>query len=234
MPATRRVKDSTLLLCVTLVTACVTPGKSDYAYNPPISGPPPSNELVINSQFDKVWDRLVARLAQSFFVINNIEKESRLINVSFSPNQPEHFADCGESRRSFQFRDESRDYRYNVASPSTFKIADRWGANYPLVTEATRTPILDGRANIYVAPQQENTIVTVNATYTLRISITGTTQTYNAFAELIGQRRIPPETTSGLSFSTSEPGSAPWGVNGQQVTCRSLGAFEQQVLDLAR
>jgi hypothetical protein len=61
---------------------CVTPGSSSFFYNPP-ERPKPPNEITVEEPFNVVSDRLVARIARSFFVINNIEKESRLINLSF-------------------------------------------------------------------------------------------------------------------------------------------------------
>lgn len=54
-------------------------------YVPP---PPPApqivNSVVINQPFETVWSAAVPALGRSFFVINNIAKDSGLINLSYS------------------------------------------------------------------------------------------------------------------------------------------------------
>jgi hypothetical protein len=63
------------------------------------------NEVIVREPFSKVWDTLVRELAKSFFVINNIEKESRIINVSFFTQTPQDYADCGRTyRQPFQHK----------------------------------------------------------------------------------------------------------------------------------
>jgi hypothetical protein len=220
-------------LALVLTAGCVTPGTSDYSYGPPDQSPV-LNETLVDEPFEHVWDRLVGQLAKSFFVINNIEKESRLINLSFSTSDPGAFIDCGTSTRTFSFRGDHQTYKYNVASSATFKIAAKWGParNLPLVSEVIRTTKLDGRANVYVAPRGSQTQVTVNAIYAFSFTAEGTAYGYNAFGTLIQQERIPAETSS-LSFTTTQPGSAPWLEHGASISCRSLGNFEQQVLKYA-
>jgi len=53
---------------------------------PPEVFTPPQivNSIVINQPFDTVWAAAVPALGQSFFVINNIAKDSGLINLSYS------------------------------------------------------------------------------------------------------------------------------------------------------
>ena len=44
-----------------------------------------NNEVIVTSNYDETWSDLVGEMSKSFYVINNIDKESRLINLSFSP-----------------------------------------------------------------------------------------------------------------------------------------------------
>ncbi len=115
------------LICVTsvascaLAAGCVTSGQSNREYAAPGTKVAPTSEILLNEPFDTVWDRLVGRLATGFFVINNIDKASRLINVSYSSDSPGEFIDCGRSTRQFSFHGESHTYTYQVAETSAFK-----------------------------------------------------------------------------------------------------------------
>lgn len=80
-----------------LVSGCAT-SKIDYI--PPLIKPI-NNQTIVNDSFDHVWDRLVKNITSNFFTINNIDKSSRLINVSFSSNKPQEFVTCGTSLREF-------------------------------------------------------------------------------------------------------------------------------------
>jgi hypothetical protein len=82
------------------ITGCATQGVSTYKYtdNAPIQI---NNELVVSKPQSQVWDILVKELSKSFYVINNIDKESRIINVSFSSNAPSEYVDCGKTHRTY-------------------------------------------------------------------------------------------------------------------------------------
>src|SRR6266513_940375 len=100
--------------------------RCNFVYVPPSTRVTPTSETLVNEPFDAVWDRLVGRLATGFFVINNIDKASRLINVSYSSDAPGDFVDCGRSTRQFSFKDESQTYTYQVADSSAFKAPRTW------------------------------------------------------------------------------------------------------------
>lgn len=174
------------------LASCATPGVSNHQVSPP-EPKTVDNERVINEPFDVVWDRLVRGLSRSFYVINNIEKQSRIINVSFSSDHPEYFIDCGRSVRTYhrEVRGEQidRTYEYQIAASSRFLVAgtwlfvDRYGISqeFPETTDYTRTTALEGRVNIYVAPRSaQQTDVAVNARYVLNIGGTATVERENA------------------------------------------------------
>ena len=121
---------------------------------------PIQNEAVINKPFSQVWDELVKGLAKSFYVINNIEKASRLINVSFSTESPQSYVNCGKSIRTYERDNERANYEYEIAASSTYKLAaGRVGqyGQYIGTLHVHRSTSLEGRVNVYVAPQKEDT-----------------------------------------------------------------------------
>jgi hypothetical protein len=88
-------------------------------------------------------------------VINNISKDSRLINVSFSSNKPNDYVDCGQtSRRSNHPATGDQQFVYNVADSSSYN-AGQDGTN--VLWNLNRRTKLDGRANIYIAPELAST-----------------------------------------------------------------------------
>jgi hypothetical protein len=228
----------TCVIFCALVTGCVASGRSNFEYAAPTVKVTPASEAVINEPFDAVWDRLVGRLATGFFVINNIDKASRLINVSYSGDSPGDFIDCGRSTRQFSFNGESRTYIYQVAESSSFKATSSWGPlnNLPMVGEVSRRTSVDGRINLYVAPISTTaTKVSANVKYILRVSVGGVSTAYNAFGAVVNQSQIT-QTTEDISFSTTESTSKNWGTppHLDLVTCQTTGKLEQSLLDKAK
>src|SRR5579864_3356990 len=70
------------------------------------------NDQTVPSTSDATWDRLVRQLSRGFYVINNIDKASRLINFSFSSDAPQDYVDCGSTHRTFDKGDEHDTYDY--------------------------------------------------------------------------------------------------------------------------
>jgi hypothetical protein len=55
---------------------------------------PSDNYIVIDKPREAVWDESVPELGKQFFVIDNLNKSSGLINISYN-GDPEKFIDCG-------------------------------------------------------------------------------------------------------------------------------------------
>ena len=89
-------KINIVFICLITLSGCAT---SSLNYSPPSTSYTIKHSVQINEDFEVVWDRLVKNLASDFFVINNIEKNSRIINVSFSASKPTDFVDCGITTR---------------------------------------------------------------------------------------------------------------------------------------
>ena len=81
-----------LSLMTTFIVGCA--GKLDYV-RPIVQPGASSNSKVIDKPRDAVWNASVPALGRQFFVINNLDKSSGLINVSYS-GDPEKYVDCGQ------------------------------------------------------------------------------------------------------------------------------------------
>src|SRR5690349_12455540 len=92
-----------VIVLACLLSACATPGTSTFKYTEPAPNAAINNEKIVSKPFSDTWDILVRELAKSFFVINNIDKASRIINLSFSTQQPKEYVNCGKSVREFKY-----------------------------------------------------------------------------------------------------------------------------------
>lgn len=232
----RAALGASIAMCL-IVASCATVGPNEANYTPPAEGVPVKNTVVVDAPFGKVWDHLVEELSSSFFVINNIDKESRLLNVSFSSDTPDKFIDCGRTHREMEYKGRTEDYDYDVAASSTFKGAFKWGPfhNLPAIATVHRNANLSGRMNVYVAPKTDSeTTVSVNARYIFSVNVSGVVDSYNAFGGETGENPIP-GTTDTITFNTGAPGAKQWGTGAHSeiVRCRSRGVLEGKVLAMA-
>jgi hypothetical protein len=226
-----------VIFLVCLISGCVSPGTSEYQYREPGGTGKLPNEAVVALPFSDTWDLLIGHLAKSFFVINNVEKASRIINVSFTTDRPEDYVDCGNSERSFEFNGESQNYKYRTAGSSSFKTAGKWGpySNLPWVAYMNRKTSLEGRMNIYVAPKENDTIVTVNTRYVFTNHVSGQQQVMNGYGNVVQVNPVPDRTDT-LSFNTGQTGSSDWGTPQEPfiVKCHSTGKLESDILALTK
>lgn len=221
------------LLALFNLTACATQGINSISYVAPIPITI-NNEVVVQKTYSDVWDILVKEISKSFYVINNIDKESRIINVSFNTNSPADFIDCGKTHRTYTQEEKIEVFDYDVAGASQYKIAgDRqphpaW-VSYAIIR---RDPNLEGRANIYIAPSENNknsTLVTINSRYIWNGKIKG-----EWFNENIRGYKIPmgyiPESSSNITFNTKSHGEL---IDGNtKIVCVSKGKLESEILKL--
>ena len=223
-------------LFVFFFSSCAMPGKSTFLYNYP-QEIKYDNEVFIDRPFSEVWDEFVKELAKSFYVINNIEKTSRIINISFSTDTPEEYVDCGKTTRTYNKGKEDEVYLYKVAESSSYKLSDKTGAygQFPVTYNINRNPTLEGRVNIYVAPEDNGTRITVNCRYILNVSTTGNYITQNVFGEIINRGSIPSGNHS-VAFNTNQKKRSNWGTANEPlyITCLSTGKLEQDILSLIK
>lgn len=84
-----------ICMAIVFISGCATQGVNSFNY----MAPTPvdiKNEVVVQKSYSQVWDGLVKEISKSFYVINNIDKESRIINLSFNTSSPADFVNCGK------------------------------------------------------------------------------------------------------------------------------------------
>ena len=220
---------SFLAISIILLNGCATQATSTFQYNEKQSNRI-NNEEVVNKSFESAWSDLVRHLAKSFYDVNNIEKESILINVSFSTDSPEKYIDCGNTIRTFKQGSEKLNYDYDVAENTNYK----YGAGksndgvFAFVGHVKRSTNLEGRINIYVAPKGENTEISVNTRYIFTISISGSVNTENMHGQVVRAEPISQSPTI-ISFNTNKPNKSDEG-----ISCFSNGVLEAEILKMAK
>lgn len=225
------MKTNTLLVGLTFIVGlygCATPATSTFDYQDR-AAVRVENEITVDKPFEDVWSGLVRQLAKGYFVINNIEKESRLINVSFSTTSPEDYIDCGRSHRTFTKGKENIEYDYEVAADSSYKYGAGMSANgaLTLVGYVDRDTSLEGRINIYIAPNKQSTEVTVNSRYILTLATSGQITAENLYGQVVESQAIP-HSSSIISFNTNQPNKSKEG-----IACFSKGVLETEILEMA-
>lgn len=203
-----------ILSCVFVFVLVGCAGKT--MYTPPSDYVSASNEKIVNKPIDKVWKSSVSELGKRFFVINNLDKASGLINISYS-GSPESYIDCG------------RVYSYvsNARGERTYDFpAAQAEANYEIMGDGlyhiNRKMTLEGRINlIFESVSVNRTKVTANTKYV----VTRTTMVRNVAGG------FPNTSTNTISFNTGGIASFPMGSTGTAVTCKSTGKLEQDVLN---
>jgi hypothetical protein len=201
------------ILVIALALHLVGCATSTANYTPP-NVPTVKNSKTVAKPFDSVWDALVKELSSDFFVINNIDKNSRLINISFTSQKPSDFVDCGISTRTFKNARGEQTYNYQTADSATFTTTNQQGHAFNFRRHAR----LEGRANIYVAPEEVGTLITVNTKYVLTVVVNGTS--------LDGR-------PTGTETHVFDPSTKQSFSNGQ-VTCTALGNLEKRILNLVQ
>ena len=228
-------------LFVFFFSSCAMPGKSSY-----VNSPPPEitidNEMFIDRPFSEVWDELFKELAKSFYVINNIEKTSRIINISFSTDTPEEYVDFGTTTRTYDSGTEHEEYTYKLAESSSYKLAYkpkmRIYGQYGLhgISNINRKTSLDGRANIYIAPENNGTRITVNCRFVLNVNTAGSNYIIkNMYGVTVASGLNQSEDYS-VAFNTNQEKRSNWGTAKEPVyiTCHSTGKLEQDILSLIK
>lgn len=227
------MKNIYLLITIFIVTSCATTSDSSLNYLTPNSITI-QNEKIIDKEFNELWDNLVGDLSKTFYVINNIDKQSRLLNVSFRvTNNISDYVDCGVSERKFSLASKVENTSYKVADPSSYFYEFPTQTSLPNTqyAEIFRIPSLEGRANIYVAPSDKGTKVSINTRYTWSIRHEYTPYLYMPLYDShrkSSERKRDDAIIEPVSFNTNQTSmESPGG-----VVCSSTGKFENDILDL--
>ncbi|WP_085620203.1 hypothetical protein [Thalassospira alkalitolerans] len=202
------------ITCMLLLSSCA--GKLEYT--PPTETIKTVNSIIIDQKRSYLWDKLIPKLSKEYFVINNIDKDSGLINVSYSGN-PLKYVDCGYIHSYVKNANGERNYRFAASSPSS---------SYEVLTDTlyfiNRNMSLDGRVNIILEEiDSDKTQVTVNTRYVLTKKSTVT--------NVQGQSTNFNDT---IYFNTAGQASFPNPGNIQQTLCIANGQLEKEILKLVK
>jgi hypothetical protein len=209
------MKRSIAALSIAALAGCA--GQVDYI-QPKQFVTPDSNTKIINKPRDAVWNSAVQALGKQFFVINNIDKSSGLLNVSYS-GDPEKYVDCGLITSKVKNLAGERVHMFLAAkAQQTYEIMN---VQYGLMIVDRRMD-LDGRINvIFEEASPTSTRVTANTRYVLK----RTTEQRNPAGQRIGA------SSNTISFNTAGRASFPGGEqNG--LDCVAIGSLERELLDL--
>ena len=205
-----------LLAVATLLSGCASV-KTSYA--PPDKHKVVTNK-VVNTEFDAAWNTFVKELSGSFFVVNNIDKNSRFINISFSSNEPGKYVDCG--RVTNQVENAHSSYNtgpyYPVKAAVITEIASSRDG-IPLPVRIQTRPQLEGRINVYMAPEQGKTEAKVTVRYVFNMMKRPSEPIPASF------QWLPNPVTESFNSNT--------GSNGD-LTCVATGELERELLDMIR
>ncbi|MDR6521795.1 hypothetical protein J2789_004485 [Variovorax paradoxus] len=169
----------------------------------------------VNRPRSEVWDRAVPQLGKQFFVINNLDKSSGLINLSYS-GDPEKYIDCG---RVISFVQNARGERtYNFPGSKA-------QSEYEMMLDGTLIAVsrrmdLDGRVNvIFEEVDPQTTKVTANARYVVKRDVT--------IRDMRGNSR---STSASTSFNGNGNGTLPQARALEPAECRANGELEREIL----
>jgi len=135
-----------LLISIILVSCCAAPLRYNFPTKSPLDE---ERKIIINKSKDEVWDKLLEGLADKFFSVNNIEKDSGFINVSFHSNDACKYVDCGSYNVSISGRKKD--------IPICNCSVEKHGAYYSGVWKFRDcSTSVEGRINILVQEVSEN------------------------------------------------------------------------------
>ncbi len=219
------------------LTGCAKPGSFTNTMSP-ASEHNVVNEKYVETDPAVVWDQLVGEISKSYFMINNIDKGSRIINISYASNEADDYVDCGTSVVNVQMSSLNKIGRphYDIVVCDANELVIETGAlnqggiMAPIICENKRRPTLEGRMNIYVAPQGSGTLVTVNSRYIVTIKLSSVCHFYAPAGNLV-QSKDMGNTSYVCSLDSKRPElcEAP---DGKSFMCRSKGRLEEEILSL--
>jgi hypothetical protein len=130
-----------IALCVLSFAACAP------LYTPPnFPTGKLQNEVTVDKPFQEVWSAVIDHATSTYFGVENFEKESGLMTLSFGGRNPDRFIDCGWLK--------------------TTNLANYDGTAVQAIQREALATTLSGRMNIVVRAESPNrTRLRANARY---------------------------------------------------------------------
>ena len=119
-------------------------------YDPPsIDDTNFKNSLITNKNFEETWTSVIDFLTDSFFKIENLDKDSGLLTLSFGSKETENFIDCG-------------DFEYTL-----FFTGEEFKGSYIDYAKSGLLAALEAKMNIKLQKiNNESTKISINTNYT--------------------------------------------------------------------
>lgn len=206
-----------VLLAALLLSLASCVGKVDYI-RPSIHVVASSNVKIVERPRDAVWSASIPELGKQFFVINNLDKASGLINLSYT-GDPERYIDCGRITSYVQNARGERTYDFAGAkAQQTYEIMNPGVALFFI----DRRVSLEGRVNLIFEEVGTNTtLVTANIRY-----VVTRTQVVRSTANNF----FPQTVIDTISFNSGSGASFPANSQEPPAECVSTGALEREIL----
>ena len=144
---------SSLIITILLSTCAVEKEKLTEnvgKYVPPnIDGINFKNFVITNKNFDETWTSVIDFVNDSFFKIENLDKDSGLLTLSFGSEEVENFIDCG-------------DFEYTL-----FFTGEEFKGSYIEYAQRGLLAVLEAKMNINIRKiDNESTKISINTNYT--------------------------------------------------------------------
>ncbi len=151
------------------ITGCAT---GSISYDRP-KGLPPKEilrdkyEQVVDYDIDFVWKKTIDYISATFFVIDNLEKSSYFINLSYSVDDPTQYIDCGTIHYMVSNARGKRNYDFLGAS-----AYEQYETMGNVLAGCIRKIQLNGKVNILLSRVGgTKTKIKVNARYVIAKNI---------------------------------------------------------------
>ncbi len=106
------------------------------------------NSTISNKNFDETWNSLIDFVNDSFLKIENLEKDSGLLTLSFGAKEAEKFIDCG-------------DFEYTL-----FFTGEDFKGSYIDYAKSGLLAVLEAKMNINIEKiDNESTKISINTNY---------------------------------------------------------------------
>ena len=107
------------------------------------------NSVIINKSFDETWTSVIDFVSDSFFKIENLDKDSGFLTLSFGSKGVEDFIDCG-------------DFEYTL-----FFTGEEFKGSYIDYAKSGLLAVLEAKMNINIQKiDNESTKISINTNYT--------------------------------------------------------------------
>lgn len=165
----------------------------------------------VDRPVEEVWDAAMQYAADTFFVLDNIFRDSYLINLSYSVDNPAEYIDCGSGEIGCFWGTDKISYVKVADRSYEFNRTD--GNNLFLCRSNNR---LEGRLNILMIPDGASTTIKVKARYIF---------TNETRCNCTWGSAMPYSEDNSATFDTGSNGST------GNVTCYPKYTLESQVID---